>query len=128
MGVGTPRASVPIVFVPPGATPTFPPTAMASARPTRTPAPTATPGAADHLLDPGFEQGFTYWTPGGYPELTSVAPTGTTSVRLGGYDNADGAVFQPVTIPACATGGMISNWLYPYGTATREGLSDKVRV
>jgi hypothetical protein len=117
------QVSTPPTPVPPTATPTRTPTPVVS-----TPTPTTTPGGGNLLLDPSFEQGFTYWTPGGYAALSNFAHSGALSVWLGGYDNADDAVYQTVVIPGCATAGTISYWLFPISTGTRAGLSDKVRV
>lgn len=95
--------------------------------PTNTPVvqPTATPvgggTCTEVLANGGYESGTAPWvqsSSGGYAIIANTRPrTGTMSAFLAGYNRANDAIYQQVTIPATATSATLS---YYWNMATQE--------
>lgn len=87
--------------------------AVTGSAPQPTPTPTNPPSGGEMVVNGGFESGTSPWvqsSANGYQLIDTTRPrTGSYSVYLGGYNNANDQIYQTITIPS---NGTLSYWWY----------------
>ncbi|MFD3162768.1 S8 family serine peptidase [Herpetosiphon sp. NSE202] len=105
-------------------TPTPNPTTPTVVPPTATP-----PPGGGSIVNGGFESGTTGWTQassGGYSLIDTTRPrTGSYSVYMGGYNNANEGLYQTVTVPA---GSALNFYWYQTSNEGTTTAYDYLRV
>ncbi len=89
---------------------------------------TSPPPSGEAIVNGGFENGTSPWSQsssGGYQLIDQTLPhTGAFSAYLGGYNNANDAIYQAITVPS---DGTLTYWWY-MSTEETSGPYDYLRV